>query len=65
VWEGKDQNPAASREELQRDLADVFGLVAAGQLAPAIAATYPLAQASDALRYAESGQAMGKVVLIP
>ena len=65
VWEGKDRNLEKFREALRDNLENVFGMVAAGQLQPAIAATYPLAQAADALRYAESGQAVGKVILVP
>lgn len=47
------------------DLAALTELVEAGRLRPAVDRTYPLEQVSDALRYVESGQARGKVVISP
>ena len=37
----------------------------AGQLTPSIAASYPLAQAKDAMRLLEAGKVRGKVVIVP
>ena len=39
--------------------------IQAGQLTPSIAASYPLAQAKDAMRLLEAGMVRGKVVIIP
>lgn len=39
--------------------------IQAGQLTPSIAASYPLAQAKDAMRLLEAGKVRGKVVIIP
>lgn len=51
---------AAVRRE---DLETLTGLIEAGQLRPVIDRSYPLEQVPDALRYVESGQARGKVVI--
>ncbi|MQA80958.1 MAG: zinc-binding dehydrogenase [Streptosporangiales bacterium] len=65
LWKGKARNPDRYRAALRRDLAEVFGLVAKGELTAQIARSFPLPQASDALRYAESGEVSGKVILVP
>jgi NADPH:quinone reductase-like Zn-dependent oxidoreductase len=44
-------------------LAELAGLIAAGQLEVPIAATYPLAQVQDAYRRLASGHILGKIVL--
>jgi NADPH:quinone reductase-like Zn-dependent oxidoreductase len=44
-------------------LAELAGLIAAGQLEVPIAATYPLSQVRDAYRRLESGHIRGKIVL--
>jgi NADPH:quinone reductase-like Zn-dependent oxidoreductase len=44
-------------------LAELAGLIAAGQLEVPIAATYPLAQVQDAYRRLASGHLLGKIVL--
>jgi NADPH:quinone reductase-like Zn-dependent oxidoreductase len=46
-------------------LADLAGLIAAGQLEVPIAATFPLSQVSEAYRMLERGGILGKIVLIP
>jgi NADPH:quinone reductase-like Zn-dependent oxidoreductase len=51
---------AAVRTE---DLDALTELIEAGKLRPAIDRTYPLEQVPDAMRYVESGQARGKVVI--
>ena len=45
------------------DLVVLRELVEGGKVRPVIDRTYPLAQAADAIRYLESGQARGKVVI--
>jgi NADPH:quinone reductase-like Zn-dependent oxidoreductase len=45
------------------DLLALKELVEAGKLRPVVDRTYPLAEAADAVRYLESGQATGKVVI--
>jgi NADPH:quinone reductase-like Zn-dependent oxidoreductase len=46
-------------------LAELAGLIAAGDLAVPIAATFPLDQVQDAYRLLEPGHIRGKIVLIP
>jgi NADPH:quinone reductase-like Zn-dependent oxidoreductase len=46
-------------------LAELAGLVAAGQLEVPIAATFPLEQVRDAYRLLEQGHTRGKIVLVP
>jgi NADPH:quinone reductase-like Zn-dependent oxidoreductase len=46
-------------------LADLAGLIAAGQLEVPIAATYPLSQVKDAYRQLATGHIRGKIVLLP
>ena len=45
------------------DLANLAGLLEAGDLMPVIDRTYALADVADAIRYVESGRARGKVVV--
>jgi NADPH:quinone reductase-like Zn-dependent oxidoreductase len=61
VWPGSD--PA--REQLRQDLAQVLQAMADGHITAQIAARYPLAQAADAVRLAESRTIAGKVILTP
>jgi len=51
---------AKGRDE---DLVYLKDLLAAGKIVPVIDRTFPLSQASEAIRYVESGRAHGKVVL--
>ncbi|HYB85368.1 MAG TPA: zinc-binding dehydrogenase [Streptosporangiaceae bacterium] len=46
-------------------LAELAGLVAAGQLEIPIAGVFPLAKVQDAYRRLESGHIRGKIVLVP
>jgi NADPH:quinone reductase-like Zn-dependent oxidoreductase len=46
-------------------LAELAGLISAGQLEVPIAATYPLDQVREAYRRLEQGHLLGKIVLIP
>ena len=46
-------------------LAELAGLIAAGQLEVPIAATFPLAQVQDAYRELGEGHTLGKIVLLP
>jgi NADPH:quinone reductase-like Zn-dependent oxidoreductase len=39
------------------------GLIEAGKVTPVIDRTFPLSEVPDAVRYLESGQALGKVVI--
>jgi len=65
LWAGKARNPHRYRAELHQDLGEVFMLLAKGEITAQVARAFPLAQAADALRYAESGGIVGKVVLLP
>lgn len=49
--------------EKQRDLVALADLLATGQVRPLIDRTYPLDEASDALRYVGAGHTRGKVVV--
>jgi NADPH:quinone reductase-like Zn-dependent oxidoreductase len=46
-------------------LAELAGLIAAGELEVPVAATFPLDQVRDAYRRLEEGHLLGKIVLIP
>jgi len=46
-------------------LAELAGLIAAGQLEIPVAAVFPLAQVRDAYRRLEQGHLLGKIVLVP
>jgi NADPH:quinone reductase-like Zn-dependent oxidoreductase len=65
LWAGKARRPDRYRAELRTDLGAVFDLLAKGEIIAQVARTYPLTQAGEALRYAESGGIIGKVVLVP
>lgn len=45
------------------DLETLRGLIEAGQVTPVVGATYPLAEAPEAVRQLESGQARGKIAI--
>jgi NADPH2:quinone reductase len=55
----------ADRNELVWRTGDLFGWIAAGQLALSLGRELPLAQAADAHRALEGRQTTGKVLLIP
>jgi NADPH:quinone reductase-like Zn-dependent oxidoreductase len=65
LWAGRARNVRRYRAELREDLSKVFALLSNGELTAQVARTFPLAQAAEALRYAESGGIAGKVVLLP
>lgn len=65
LWAGKARNPDRYRAEVRTDLGEVFDLLAKGEINAQIARTFPLSQTADAMSYAESGHAAGKVVLLP
>lgn len=56
---------AVAAQPSQDDLAYVLKLASEGSLVPYIEKTYPLAEASEAMRYAASGRAKGKLVVVP
>jgi len=64
VWAGRSLTKRAFRSRLRSDLTSVFADLAAGRLSAQVAAEFPLRQAAEALRLAESGTVAGKVVLI-
>jgi NADPH:quinone reductase-like Zn-dependent oxidoreductase len=64
LWAGKARRPERYRAELRTDLGAVFDLLAKGEITAQVARTFPLSQAADALRYAESGGVAGKVLLV-
>ena len=64
IWAGR-RNPDRFRAGLRRDLTELFGLLADGTLEPRIAAEFPLEEAATAMRTAEAGGLVGKVILKP
>jgi NADPH:quinone reductase-like Zn-dependent oxidoreductase len=50
-------------KENHEDLLVLKGLIESGKVTPVIDRTYPLAEASEAIRYLEEGYAQGKVVI--
>lgn len=65
LWGGKTIRPRAFRRELHTALASVFDLLAQGRIQAQVARALPLERAAEALRLAESGAVVGKVVLLP
>ncbi|MFD8498140.1 medium chain dehydrogenase/reductase family protein [Amycolatopsis sp. NPDC059657] len=65
IWAGRKRNPAKHRAQLKADLEVVFGQLADGVISARIARVFPLSGISEALRFAESGTAAGKVVVVP
>ena len=65
VWAGHARHRDRYRQELRHHLAQVFALLAAGEISAQIAGEFPLGQVAAALRHAESGGLTGKVVLLP
>lgn len=64
IWAGRALARRQFRSRMRHDLAQVLQAMAEGHLTAQIAARFPLAQAGDALRLAESGT-VGKVILTP
>ena len=65
LWAGKSLSASRFRARLRADLAAVLDALQRGEIHPSIAARFPLAQAAEALRFAESGTVSGKIVLVP
>ncbi|TWD17551.1 NADPH:quinone reductase-like Zn-dependent oxidoreductase [Streptomyces sp. T12] len=65
LWAGKARNPQKYRADLAEDLTEVFGLLRDGTIQARIDSVYPLRRAAAAMRHAESGTVVGKVVLSP
>jgi NADPH2:quinone reductase len=65
LWAGKKTRPNRYRAQLREDLRGVLDLVADGSITPQVAKEFPLHEAAEAMRFAESGGITGKVVLIP
>jgi NADPH:quinone reductase-like Zn-dependent oxidoreductase len=65
LWAGKARRPERHQAELRADLEAVFALLAGGEITARIARAFPLSKVADAVRYAESGAAAGKVVIVP
>ncbi|TVQ36378.1 MAG: alcohol dehydrogenase [Wenzhouxiangella sp.] len=55
----------ASTEDQQRLFGDLIGKIAAGKLSAPVAATYPLAQISEAVLAASQGERDGKILVVP
>ncbi|MFE6199162.1 medium chain dehydrogenase/reductase family protein [Streptomyces sp. NPDC057838] len=64
IWAGR-RRLGTFRARLRADLSQVFALLAEGALVPQVAARVPLAEVGEAVRLAESGTVVGKVVLVP
>ncbi|QUQ68680.1 medium chain dehydrogenase/reductase family protein [Kutzneria sp. CA-103260] len=65
IWAGSKRNAVKHRAQLRADLEAVFAQLSAGVITARIARVFPLSDISDAVRYAESGTAAGKVVVVP
>jgi NADPH2:quinone reductase len=64
-WAGHLLRRTAFRRRLHADLTAVLDLLAAGVLAPQIAARFPLTEVAAAMELAESRTVRGKVILEP
>jgi NADPH2:quinone reductase len=64
LWAGA-RNRDRFRADLRHDLGEVLRLLHDGAITPQIARRFPLRDAGEALRYAEQGGIVGKVVLEP
>ncbi|MFI1206970.1 medium chain dehydrogenase/reductase family protein [Streptomyces sp. NPDC020802] len=65
VWAGRALARNRFRARLRADLTQVFTALQRGDVTAQIAAQLPLGRAAEALRLAESGTVVGKVVLNP
>ncbi|WP_306360937.1 medium chain dehydrogenase/reductase family protein [Nocardia sp. CC227C] len=64
LWQGH-RNIARYRARLREDLGRVFDLAVTGRIRTRVAARFPLSEVAEAMRLAESGTVVGKVVLEP
>ncbi|MFE1328537.1 medium chain dehydrogenase/reductase family protein [Streptomyces sp. NPDC058741] len=64
IWAGQRRHDTF-RSKLHADLTQVLDLLADGKLVPQVAACIPLTEVGKAVRLAESGTVVGKVVLVP
>ncbi|MEV8376485.1 zinc-binding dehydrogenase [Kribbella sp. NPDC056861] len=65
LWAGKRRNPDRFRTQLRDDLGTVFGYLRDGEISARIARSFRLSAIAEAVRYAESGAAAGKVIVVP
>ncbi|MEU9336920.1 medium chain dehydrogenase/reductase family protein [Streptomyces sp. NPDC048290] len=63
LWAGKARRPERYRDALRTDLEQVFALLRSGGIEARVDRAFPLSETAEALRYAESGTAVGKVVI--
>ncbi len=61
---GPGRRAGRFRARLHADLGSVLRLLAEGAITAQVAGTYPLTEAAAALRHAESGEVIGKIVLV-
>lgn len=62
---GRTRNPEEFRARMREDLSAVFGLLSDGVLSPQVAGRFALAEATEAMKLAESRTVLGKVILEP
>ncbi|MET0235033.1 MAG: medium chain dehydrogenase/reductase family protein [Kibdelosporangium sp.] len=65
IWAGRRFAAKGFRARLAEDLTAVLRALRDGRITAQLAAKFPLTQAAEAVRLAESGTVTGKVVLIP
>ncbi|MEJ7559978.1 MAG: medium chain dehydrogenase/reductase family protein [Pedobacter sp.] len=63
IWSGKGSE--TFQTQLKEDFTQVTTLLGSGVLKPQIAARFPLSEIIEAMKFAESRTAYGKVVLVP
>jgi NADPH:quinone reductase-like Zn-dependent oxidoreductase len=63
IWSGKGSQ--AFRDNMREDFASLTKLLSQGTLQPKIAKVFPLNDVSEAMEFAESRTAYGKVILVP
>jgi NADPH:quinone reductase-like Zn-dependent oxidoreductase len=65
VWGGSRMRPCQWRRRFAADLTEVLTRAADGRLKAVVGGRYPLTEAAEALRVAESGTVVGRLVLVP
>lgn len=65
VWGGSRIGPGRWRRRFAEDLTQVLARAADGRLKAVVGGRYPLTEAAEALRMAESGTVVGRLVLVP